>query len=362
MLTSVAQVVWWGLVVITTARGLRGPEATTASRGVPGAVSLGKEANPRVAPLGLPCPKDIGLDVDPIWGCWGNGRLGDLPQRWTLPLDLWTEPTQGLPQSGPTPLFSLRERVQSLYADALAEADTRVFGTFLWREPSPFDPDLLARLKANASWSRLLLEEEQESPDFNGQASSQLEGPWGSLKSQLQVEAVRAAEVREAERWQAEENLQVPVTGPLYVYGQVSANYNTWTAQQKTLSGRTGVGCKLKPLANSEIILSGGSVTNYSEDPLQPRQLPVEKSQLIVELQARYSVLGALKLEYQGSAMPALSTLDHNRVQQDFRFALPLGSAGDVRIGAKHQWEDIPGAPRPWTDSMQLYFGLGLKR
>jgi hypothetical protein len=206
------------------------------------------------------------------------------------------------------------------------------------------------------------LEKASEAPDFNGQASSQLEGPWGSLKSQLQVEAARAAEVREAERWQAEQNLQVPVAGALYVYGQVSANYNTWTAQQKSLSGRTGVGFKLKPLANSEIVLSGGSVTNYSADPLQPMRLPVEKSQLIVELQARYSLLGALKLEYQGSAMPALDPLDHNRVQQDFRFALPLGSLGDVRVGAKHQWEDVPGPPRPWTDGMQLYFGLGLKR
>jgi hypothetical protein len=229
----------------------------------------------------------------------------------------------------------------------------------------PPNPDaaenVLARLKENTSWSRLLLKDEEEARDFNGQATSQLEGPWGSLKSQLQVEAARAAEVREAERWQAEQNLQVPVAGPLYVYGQVSANYNTWTAQQKSLSGRTGLGCKLKPLANSEIILTGGTVTNYTEDPLQPRRLPVEKSQLIVELQARYALLGALKLEYQGSAMPALDPLDHNRIQHDVRFALPLGTAGDVRVGAKHQWEDLPGPARPWTDGMQLYLGVGLK-
>jgi hypothetical protein len=220
--------------------------------------------------------------------------------------------------------------------------------------------NVLARLKTESRWARLLLHEEQ--PDFKGEAKGQLEGPWGSLKAQLQVEPERSAEVRDAERWQAEEALQVPLAGPLYVYGQVNAAYNTWTAQQKNLCGRTGVGCKLKPLANSEIVLSGGSVTNYTDDPLQPRRLPVEKSQLIVELQANYSLLGALKLEYQGQAMPALDPLDRNRIQQDFRFAVPLGNGSDLRLGAKHQWDDSPGPPRPWTDSMQLYLGLGLKR
>jgi hypothetical protein len=204
--------------------------------------------------------------------------------------------------------------------------------------------------------------EADPSASFPGKVNTQFEGPWGSLKSQLQVDPARAAEVRDAERWQAEQNLQVPVAGPLYVFGQVSAGCNTLTAQQRTLGGRTGIGCKLRPVAGSEIVLSGVSQANYSEDPLQPKRLPVEKSQLIVELQANYSLLGALKLEYQGSAIPALDPLDHNRVQQDFRFAVPLGRAGDLRLGAKHQWEDQPGVTRPWTDGMQLYLGLGLKR
>jgi hypothetical protein len=197
---------------------------------------------------------------------------------------------------------------------------------------------------------------------FPGKVNTQLDGPWGSLKGQLQVDPAQAAEVRDAERWQAEQALQVPVAGPLYVFGQVNAGCNTWTAQQRKLGGRTGIGCKLHPVTGSEIVLSGVSQANYSEDPLQPKLLPVAKSQLIVELQANYSLLGALKLEYQGSAMPALDPLDHNRVQQDFRFAVPLGRAGDLRLGAKHQWEEQPGVARPWTDGMQIYFGLGLKR
>jgi hypothetical protein len=197
---------------------------------------------------------------------------------------------------------------------------------------------------------------------FPGKVNTQLDGPWGSLKAKLEVDPANAAEVRDAECWQAEQALQLTVAGPLYVFGQINAGYNTWTAQQRTLGGRTGIGCKLKPLAGSEIVLSGSSQANYSEDPLQPKLLPVAKSQLVLELQANYSLLGALKLEYQGSAVPALDPLDHSRVQHDFRFAVPLGRAGDLRLGAKHQWEDQPGVTRPWIDGMQLYFGLGLKR
>jgi hypothetical protein len=199
--------------------------------------------------------------------------------------------------------------------------------------------------------------------EFDGKASARLEGPWGSLEGKMEVEsAARELHGREGDHWQAEEALQVPVAGPLYVFGKVNYGYNTWTAQQMTFSGRSGVGCKLQPIQGGEIVLTGGSVLNHQEDPLQPRRLPQEKSQLIVELQARYSLLGALKLEYQGSATPALDPLDHNRVQHDVRLALPLGQAGDVHVGAKHQWEDLPGPPRPWTDGMQLYLGVGLKR
>src|SRR5207237_9221594 len=119
---------------------------------------------------------------------------------------------------------------------------------------------------------------------FPGKVNTQLEGPWGSLKAQLQVDPPQAAEVRDAERWQAEHNLQVPVAGPLYVFGQVSAGCNTWTAQQRTLAGRTGIGCKLRPVAGSEIVLSGGSQTNYTADPLQPMRPPVGEAESIVEL------------------------------------------------------------------------------
>ncbi len=197
---------------------------------------------------------------------------------------------------------------------------------------------------------------------FNGQARGQLQGPWGTFKAQSQVEAAPPdAGVRDAERWQTEEALQVPVAGPLYLFGQFRAGYNTWTAQEASLTGRTGVGCKLKPIPGGELVVSGASVKSYAEDPLRPEQLPREKSQMVLELQANYAVFGPVKLEYQGAATPALDPLERNRLNQDVRFAIPLGKDGHIRLGARHNWEAQP-TPRPWSEGMQLYLGVGLKR
>ncbi len=82
---------------------------------------------------------------------------------------------------------------------------------------------------------------------------------------------------------------------------------------------------------------------------------------MVVELQARYQLLGPLKVEYDGTALPALTPLDRHRLNQDVRFAIPLGNAGQIRLGARHAWEEQP-VPRPWTEGMQLYLGVGLKR
>jgi hypothetical protein len=197
---------------------------------------------------------------------------------------------------------------------------------------------------------------------FDGRATGQLEGPWGILKAQSQVESAPPdAGVRDAERWQTEESMQVPVAGPLYLFGQFRAGHNTWTAQETSLTGRTGVGCKFRPIPGGELVVSGASVKSYAEDPLRPELLPREKSQMVLELQANYAVFGPVKVEYQGAATPALDPLERNRLNQDVRFAIPLGKGGHIRLGARHNWEAQP-TPRPWTDGMQLYLGVGLKR
>src|SRR5262249_58368507 len=97
----------------------------------------------------------------------------------------------------------------------------------------------------------------------------------------------------------------------------------------------------------------GGPVMTFRDRP------GGEEAQWLVEVQAKYSLPLRLGLEYQGSAMPALNPAARDRVTQDVRLAVPLSDYGQVRLGARHQWENTTSY-RP--DGMQLYLGFELKR
>jgi hypothetical protein len=215
------------------------------------------------------------------------------------------------------------------------------------------------------SWLRSLFGNEDPigSPAFDGKVSDKLEGPWGSLKTQVELDSTRGSldAPRQGDHWQTEEALQVPVVGPLFVFGKFQGGYDTLSAQEATMTGHTGIGCKLKPIPGAEILVRGGSRMSYQADPLRPDRLPVARQDLLLELQCGYEVVGPLKLEYQGTAQPALDPLERNKVQQDLRFAIPLGADGHLHIGARHQWDDASVA-RSWADGMQLYLGIGFKR
>jgi hypothetical protein len=110
-----------------------------------------------------------------------------------------------------------------------------------------------------------------------------------------------------------------------------------------------------------ELVFRGGPSVTYT-DPLQPERAQ-SRSELLLEMQARWSLLGGIGLEYQGSAVPALTPLDHGRLEQDLGLAVPVGSAGKFRVGAKHRWDATTDTPRSsWVDGMQLYVGVELSR
>ena len=110
-----------------------------------------------------------------------------------------------------------------------------------------------------------------------------------------------------------------------------------------------------------QILVTQCGVDTHAEDPLRPLRLASEKSQMLLELEARCLLLGPVQLEYVGAAIPALDPLERNRIDQDLRFAVPLGQAGQLRLGAKCTWQDLT-APKSWNDGMQLYLGVGLRR
>jgi hypothetical protein len=160
-------------------------------------------------------------------------------------------------------------------------------------------------------------------------------------------------------KWQAEDELRMSVTGPLFVFSQVGAGCDATDNQLVKLQGKTGLACKLEGWSRFEVLLRGGPMVS-SVDALRPLRRK-DESELMLELQCRCPVAGKIKVEYDGSAIPALSVTERDRLKQDLRLAVPLGALGKFSVGARHSWEETTTA-RPWTDGMQLYIGVDLKR
>jgi hypothetical protein len=188
------------------------------------------------------------------------------------------------------------------------------------------------------------------------------ESVWGSLESELTLETLdNPARHGPGDRWQSKKALQVDMAGPLFAFGEFNAGYNTLSAQEMVMTGGTGIGVKLAAWENGEVSFKGGSQVNYFQDPLRPGISQNDKSRLLLELECQYAIVGPLRLEYSGSAAPAMSPLEGNRISQDIRLLLPLGDYGQFRLGAKRNWSDQPGL-RAVPDANQIYLGVGISR
>jgi hypothetical protein len=280
------------------------------------------------------------------------------------------------------------------WSAARAFADPAVGGQGEWHgevfrwpgtEPGPAGPppDRLPPLDPLAAWLRelpppsataTLLEAPDRSLDAPDEWSNpdvaegrpwrlrrQTAGPLGSLTSDVLLQDFEAdwtAPVR-GHHWRTEEAWRLPLAGPVFLFGQLGAGSDPLSAQQLKVAGRTGLAWKMGLGPGSEIQLGGGPALTW-DDPLRPERTR-ERSEWIVELKCRLALVEWLGLEYQGLAFPALSPAERERIRQDLRLAIPVGASGQLRLGAKHRWENTT-APRPWTDGMELYFGVGLGR
>ena len=120
-----------------------------------------------------------------------------------------------------------------------------------------------------------------------------------------------------------------------------------------------GLGCKWSPLQAAELTVRSGPSVTYT-DPLRPDRVR-ERSEWLMEVQARLPIYGKVGLEFQGKAAPALTPLDHDWIDQDLGLSAPLCPGGVMHLGARHHWENTPDA-KPSPDSTQLYFGLEFKK
>jgi hypothetical protein len=194
-------------------------------------------------------------------------------------------------------------------------------------------------------------------------AKVQGDAPFGTLTGQQTLQtAVPAAVWNDPNwkrTWQAEQAWRSPVLGPFSLFAQLGAASEEAAEKDMRLTGRTGLACQLPvPLGGEFQLRSGPTVT--CTDPLRPERAQ-EKSELLVEVQGRLPLLFGVGLEYQGSAVPALTPQERDRLTQDLRLALPVGTSGKLRLGARRQWENVLEA-RPGAESTQLYMGLELAR
>jgi hypothetical protein len=200
------------------------------------------------------------------------------------------------------------------------------------------------------------------SPDGAWKIKNKTERMWGSLELEVMLENLdNPSRDTLGDRWQTKKALQVDVAGPVFAFGEFNAGYNTISAQEMKMSGGTGLGLKLAAWDGGEVSLKGGSQVNYSQDPLRPDRAQSDKSRLLFGLECQYAIVGPLKLEYSGSAVPAMSPLETSRLSQDIRLMLPIGQNGHFRIGAKRNWDSQP-AYRATPDANQFYLGVGLTR
>jgi hypothetical protein len=159
------------------------------------------------------------------------------------------------------------------------------------------------------------------------------------------------------ERWQTEESWQLMSNSPVYLFGQVGAGWNATAEGERNLVSQTGLAWKVAAWPVGDVVFRSGPKVTYADSRRNEGQR--ERSELLLEMQYRCPLPGRVNVEYLSSAVPAFTPLEKDRVDQDLRLAFPLGRGGQLRLGAKHSWENL-GVPKPWTDSMQFYLGLAL--
>jgi hypothetical protein len=187
------------------------------------------------------------------------------------------------------------------------------------------------------------------------------DGFWGSLTSKVEVldrtPALAGEDPLARRAWQTDEAWRFPLPGPFFVFGQLGARSDEPAQSDLKVSGRTGLACKLPLGAGAEVQVRGGPGVTYT-DPLRPERAR-EHADWTLEVQARWPLLARLGLEYQGTAAPALSPLEQDRINQDLHLGLQVGEASKVQVGARHRWQNTD-EPQPWSQGMQLYLGLEL--
>lgn len=162
--------------------------------------------------------------------------------------------------------------------------------------------------------------------------------------------------------WRAEEafHMSLPYVNLLFVYGQLGSSSDAIDPERLTVVTKTGVGLKVSPWQRTEVQLRGCTVLTYA-DPLRPDRVQ-ERSEFNIEVLAKMHLIGPLQLEYNGTATPALSPWERDRLLQDVRVKVPLSGSSQFHVGARYRWQDAPTPLQPpWRERTELYMGLSFQ-
>jgi hypothetical protein len=160
------------------------------------------------------------------------------------------------------------------------------------------------------------------------------------------------------------EGLQVPVGGPLLIFGHVTGGVEAVAVPDAQMIGDTGLACRVPLRDCSELRFCCGPQVSYLE-PSRPGHTaegllsPVRTQWLHLQLQWRWLLLRQVGLECQSGACPALNPSEHDLISQDMRLVFLLGKAGEFAVGGGCYWEN--GADgKVGTEGTQFFGGLRL--
>jgi hypothetical protein len=203
--------------------------------------------------------------------------------------------------------------------------------------------------------------QELPAPDASGRkVQNKTEGPWVTLSAQTACSDSTGDpdNPRPNQNWHSDEAVRLSLTSSLFVFSQVGAGCESMTSQETRVMTRTGVEYKLPAWTRGELLVRGGPSLSC-DDSLHPERAQ-EHSELLLEVQGKWPVWNQLKLEYSGSAVPALHPAEHDHLTHDVAVAFPL-IGGQVRLGAKHNI-DYASETKINSASSELYMGFSLTR
>ncbi len=187
------------------------------------------------------------------------------------------------------------------------------------------------------------------------------EGDWGMLSSEVVFRAPEPSKDAPFERgeWSTEDTLHIPVTGPLFLFGQTVLVGDYAADQEMKVVGRTGVLWKVPVGVGPPLEVRGGPAVKY-KDALRAEG-GLEQAEVFLEVQAKMPVLGSIGLEYLGEALPGMTPAERPRLTHDLGLAIPV-SGGKVKLGAKQRWDSLQQEAGPWGGATQLYVGIEIGR